>query len=180
MGDRWIQTRDGNVFDFNNPKPESISLDEIAHSLAIQNRFNGHTRFPYSVAQHSINVSRLLEEWGERPEVLLAGLMHDAAEAYTGDLISPLKRGDEHFQLVELLATKAVADTFFLLHPMPEIVKKADMVMLMVERRDLLAKPPKPWFEDEDKIELPSWGVGEAWRWADAKYFFLKRFEELS
>lgn len=68
------------------PRREDINFVEIAHHLAQINRFAGGTRFPYSVAQHSVLVHDMLP-----PEVQLYGLLHDAHEAYTGDIITPIK-----------------------------------------------------------------------------------------
>ncbi|MFA5286352.1 MAG: hypothetical protein WC347_12205, partial [Smithellaceae bacterium] len=78
-----IHTFSGIAFDLLNPKPEMILLEDIIHSLALINRFNGAAIFPYSVAQHSLYVASLLPS-----ELKLHGLLHDAAEAYVGDMVS--------------------------------------------------------------------------------------------
>jgi hypothetical protein len=74
-------------------KRDDIDIRDIAHSLAMICRFNGHTQFHYSVAQHSVYVAaRLAELYGDR-KLALAGLLHDASEAYLGDVVRPLKEG---------------------------------------------------------------------------------------
>lgn len=71
---------------------DDVVLLDIAHSLSFINRFLGHSAHPISVANHSIAVSRLLRAQGHPADVQLAGLMHDASEAYLCDIPSPLKR----------------------------------------------------------------------------------------
>src|ERR1017187_6756440 len=92
--ERFIQTYTGKVFDFDDPQPEQIDILDIAHALSNLCRFGGHTRWHYSVAQHSIYVSRLCglgalaPVW---PMDALYGLLHDAAEAYCVDVPRPIK-----------------------------------------------------------------------------------------
>lgn len=71
----------------------SIDIVDIAHGLSLQNRFNGHTKHPYSVAQHCLNCLGCATEFHVEldPNVLLAILLHDCAEAYLGDIVRPLK-----------------------------------------------------------------------------------------
>lgn len=87
----WITTFTGKKFDLLSPTEDMLCLEDIAHSLSMQCRYNGHTKTFYSVAQHCC----LMVEQGRRlgwPEgVLKYVLFHDAAEAYTGDLPRPLK-----------------------------------------------------------------------------------------
>ena len=122
-------------------QPESVDLDDIAHSLACQCRFNGHTRAFYSVAEHSIRVSRLL---APDPVLELWGLLHDASEAYLCDLPRPLKHASGEFgdlyREAEMKAMVAIAEALDL--PLLKTgqlrkIKKADLVMLATEKRDL-------------------------------------------
>ena len=85
--DYLVPTYTGKAFDLSNPSPDKICLDDIAHSLSQLCRFVGSTHRFYSVAEHSLMVSHLV-----KPENKHWALMHDAAEAYTGDVISPLKK----------------------------------------------------------------------------------------
>ena len=80
---RWV-----NPFD---PDPDQIDIGDIARALANQCRFGGHCRVFYSVAQHSVIVSELVEQRGGDAEDVFAALMHDASEAYLGDMPHPLK-----------------------------------------------------------------------------------------
>lgn len=74
-------------------QPEDITIEDIAHSLAYQCRFNGHTKRFYSVAEHSVILSQLIEPKSEvqNLERRLCALLHDAAECYTGDITGPVR-----------------------------------------------------------------------------------------
>ena len=90
-----ISTRSGRRLYLQNPNAGQIHIDDIAHGLAHQCRFNGQTNKFYSVAQHSVMVASILP-----PELRLAGLLHDAAEAYLGDSVQPLKELLPDFALI--------------------------------------------------------------------------------
>lgn len=85
----WMQTRHGKAWP-SDPRPGDFMIEDIAHALANICRFGGHTRQFYSVAQHSILVSRDIGRT-QGPVYALAGLLHDAAEAYLGDVVRPIK-----------------------------------------------------------------------------------------
>ena len=82
----WITTYNGDPF---HPDSPQFSVEVIAHSLSMQCRCNGHVRQFYSVAEHSMLVADLMDhlKLGDPFE----GLMHDAAEAYIGDIPAPFK-----------------------------------------------------------------------------------------
>lgn len=151
----WIQTASGGRFDLEAPRAEDISLGDVAHALSNLCRFNGHCRSFYSVAQHSELVAHALLRFDR--DVARAGLLHDASEAYLGDVVRPLKRivGGVY----ERLEREVLARVYEALGlPWPDdavwaLVKREDVRALMTERRDLLPAPPAPWFEDEAGIE---------------------------
>ena len=72
-------------------RPDQILIEDIAHSLSLMTRANGHCRQFYSVAQHSINCALEARNLGLSPRVQLACLLHDAAEAYIADIPRPVK-----------------------------------------------------------------------------------------
>src|SRR4051812_30250690 len=80
----WMQTFTGRQFWPVDPRADEIAIEDIARALAMTCRFGGHVRFHYSVAQHSFLVSLVCS-----PEHALWGLLHDASEAYLGDVVWP-------------------------------------------------------------------------------------------
>lgn len=81
----------GKIVDLDNLQDEDIAIEQIAHSLSLQCRYNGQISEFYSIAQHSMLVAQFLEERYSDSDISLCGLLHDAAEAYIGDLVTPIK-----------------------------------------------------------------------------------------
>ena len=77
-----------NIFDL---QPNDIKIEDIAHALSQICRWNGHSKYHYSVAQHSVMVSKRIEELGGTVKEQLFGLLHDASEAYICDIPKPVK-----------------------------------------------------------------------------------------
>jgi 5'-deoxynucleotidase YfbR-like HD superfamily hydrolase len=144
----WAQIYSGKKFWPLDPKPEEVDINDIAHSLALQCRFNGHSNSFYSIAQHSVFVSRIVPS-----EQALAGLFHDAPEAYTGDIVSPLKKFlPPEFREIEKAIEKAIFEHFKIENADHSEIKKADKIALFTEMRDLMNKPPAKW-DDQDLFE---------------------------
>lgn len=142
MTTAFIQTVSGRYVDVLHPRPTDIELGDIAHHLAQLCRFGGACRRFYSVAEHSVRVARILPQ-----PLRLAGLLHDASEAYVADLASPLKRTLPSYQYVEGLVHEAVGQRFALQLSRDELatIKRADLVLLATERRDLMPRDDKEW-----------------------------------
>lgn len=87
----WILTHSATAFDLLKPHVDQVKTTDIAHALSNVCRFNGHCAWHYSVGQHSLLVAVIVEQLGGTRDEVLAGLMHDAAEAYITDLTRPLK-----------------------------------------------------------------------------------------
>ena len=157
-------------------KAEDICIVDIAHSLSNQTRFTGHSREFYSIAQHSVIVSELLQGTG----LELDGLLHDASEYVLHDITRVLKRhskfGDE-YRVVEDRAQAIIASVFSLAHPEPPLVKKADLKALAAERRDLM--PLNGTWEILKDIEVPRKTV-RPWSPRKAKRKFLRRYKTLT
>lgn len=148
MGNHWIQTHTGRKFSLTNPQPEDIRIEDIAHALSLLCRFTGHTKEFYSVAQHSISVCQMAN-----PENKLWGLLHDASEAYTGDLNRQIKSIPEIAAIwkpFEDQIQRAIAAHFNLGWPEPAEISIIDRRMCMTEKRDLMSK--LPWPSDEEII----------------------------
>lgn len=96
-----IKTYTGIMFDPLRPDPEGIVIRDIAHSLSMLCRANGHFRTFYSVGQHSVNCMREAAARGCTPRVQLACLIHDASEAYLSDVTRPVKQELPAYSLIE-------------------------------------------------------------------------------
>lgn len=119
-----MQTYQGRMVNMLDIRPGDISIVDIAHALALTNRYGGHSPFPLSVAQHSLMVSQVLPD-----EFKLWGLLHDGAEAYLGDIIHPLKVHLEVYQTFEQALMFIIAQRFGLVWPEPAEVKVADLAV---------------------------------------------------
>lgn len=167
----WIQTYTGKKFFPLAPRPDNIDIRDIAHSLSLQCRFNGHCQSFYSVADHSVRVAAVLP-----PPLQLAGLLHDAAEAYVGDLPRPVKQQLPTFADAEDSLLKAIFTHFGLPWPVPVEVWHADDKLLATELRDLMCPAPEPWTLDATPLPGPVIPLSPA----DAEAVFLRTFHELS
>jgi len=120
----------------------AISIDTIAHALAQINRFTGHAKRPYSVAEHSLLCADIAERLQLSPFVRLAALMHDAHEAYVGDVSSPAKQAiGQGWKDFEDIHTRAVRRHFGMLPVFTNAraqIHQCDLVALATERRDLM------------------------------------------
>jgi uncharacterized protein len=176
----WTQTYTGHQFDIFNPDPEAIHIADIAHSLALTNRFGGHTVRPYSVAQHSVLVSKMVPE-----QYALHGLLHDAAEAYIGDLPAPWKllvqMAGQGIDEIEAKIDEAIRLRFGLLGEAPVEVWQQDRLACAAERLALMPSG-HDWGELDEIAEanrdiLPKI-ERMTWQWAEQE--FLQRFKELT
>lgn len=184
----WGLSNAGRVIDHTNPMATAgkLSVGEIAHSLATINRYCGHALRPISVAEHSLLVADILEQvMGLGVHAQLAGLMHDAHEVATGDVATPVKRQVgapwqafeepwEHafhkaFGLCEAFATYGPA------------IKRADLIALATERRDLMHPGGPPWASLAGVEPLASVNLRtrDGFTWQDWRAAFEDRFDEL-
>jgi|SRR5579864_4111386 len=175
----WIITYTGLKFYHLNPKVEMVCVEDIAHSLAQTCRWTGHTRFHYSVAQHSVYTSLICP-----PKYAFDCLMHDASEAYLGDMNRPLKHFTEAgpaYLKIEEKVEEVIFKKFGLSFPMHPAVKEADVQMLYAEKAQLMN------VREDTKYEARKWGHDETpanihierWTPRRAEKLFLRRFEEL-
>ena len=86
-----IRTYTGIFLDPYDMKPEEINIHDIAHSLSLMTRANGHIRYFFSVAQHAVNCALEAGSRGLSRRIRLACLLHDAAESYISDVTRPVK-----------------------------------------------------------------------------------------
>lgn len=146
MGGPWLEPYSSKKFYLYEPEKYEYDIEEIAHVLSLQCRFGGHIKFFYSVALHSVYVSRIVSE-----EFALAALLHDASEAYIQDIITPLKRIPEfkEYRIIEDRVQKAIYDYFKISYNEDQIIapeiKQADEIMLVTERQCLKKESDNDW-----------------------------------
>ena len=130
-----IRTYTGKVFDLKILDPDSICIEDIAHGLANTARFAGQLPKFYSVAQHSFHVSLSASK-----ENALAALLHDASEAYLGDMPSPFKKLLPDFKEYEDRLMNVIAQKFGFEYPLNSEIKKIDNDYLHIEWNALVEK----------------------------------------
>jgi 5'-deoxynucleotidase YfbR-like HD superfamily hydrolase len=141
-----ILTRSGILFDLSDPKPELVRLEDITYALSHINRFTGHTRTRWTVAQHSLLAYHLASRWKSDSlpyvsDLRILCLMHDAAEAYVGDISSPLKSLVPQFREIEKRIQRTISDKFDLPQPddhLTDLVKTIDSICYVAERKVLM------------------------------------------
>jgi len=137
--DTCIQTFSGKYVDVFNIRPEDICLIDIAHALANTCRFHGHCSTFYSVAEHSVHVAKYLYHTypatSGNEKIGKEALLHDATEAYIGDMARPIKHSVvmERFRQLETSLHIAIAERFDLSWPMDPAIKIADDLLLGAE-----------------------------------------------
>ena len=146
----WITTKSGGRFDFANPTQAMLNIRDIAGALSKICRFGGHGRHFYSVAEHCINVAHCTYALKGDP---LAGLLHDAQEAYVGDMVTPLKGLLPGYQaiedkIIELIRIKWMVD----IHA--PAVRHSDGVMLW-EEAHILVLGVRKWTKYKERPRLP-------------------------
>lgn len=135
-----IITRSGRYFDFVDPKPEQIATEDLAWGQAMTCRFGGQSLHFYSVAQHARLVSEIVP-----PGHAFAALMHDAAEAYVGDMVGPLKQLCPDFKAIEKRVEAAIFAKYGIALPLDPCIKHADLRLLRTEQRDLTSGTGDDW-----------------------------------
>lgn len=185
----WLHSFSGRPIHPLDLKPEEILLNDIARSLSMQCRYLGHANRFYSVAEHCCFVSDLCLAWGHK-DVALAGLMHDAAEAYIGDIIRPIKRHPAIYEIVKPIEeriSRAIAQRFGLIYPEHRLVTFYDNFVIGTEKAEL--KTPlatgyeyytQDWYPDGHIWPAIPWKWVLGWDPETAEQEFLLRFSRLA
>lgn len=148
MTDTRIMLASGALFDLTDPEGSDFTLQDIAHGLGRVCRFAGQTNRFYSVAEHCFHVARLVPVENAR-----AALLHDASEAFIGDVTRPLKALLPDYRAIEARIEDAISDRFLqdelgnasrtaIRHP---AIKDADLAMCLVEARELMPNATGYW-----------------------------------
>lgn len=180
----YICTSSGTIFYPFDPQRDHVHINDIAHSLSMKCRWNGHCHYFYSVAQHCLEVAEFVKLWGGTPEQQLQGLMHDAAEAYCVDMPTPLKAGFPDFIKVENRISEVIGERYHYDPIMDPLVHKADKVALYIEARNLFDNI-QPWASVEEIPEdMVDYVLGAVFPKPmssyHAKYEFIRKFHKLS
>jgi hypothetical protein len=164
----WMQTFTGKLVDVEHPCPDDVDVQDIAHALSMTCRFGGHCRDFYSVAEHSVLVELsappVNPEWDEETssetnhlhyrKSRLALLLHDAAEAYVGDLVTPVKKILAGADLLETTWLEAIEQKFDLgtrLSRPDLFVKQNDLAVLAAEVVTLFHPVQSTWWNVVDR-----------------------------
>lgn len=172
-----MQTYTGKAFWPLDPRAEEVDIMDIAHALGSLCRYTGHCADFYSVAEHSVEVSKLVP-----PELALTALLHDAPEAYCNDIARPLKRHMPEYKGIETRIWYAVAERFNLPQEMPAVIHAADNAILDVEIRQLMKAPPSglEWGKFANPTIDTSRTIIACLPPRNARGVFLARYNELT
>lgn len=200
----WLQTFSGHAIEPFDPDPKAIRFEDIAHGLALTNRFAGQSKVPYTVAQHCV-----VGSWYIDPRFALPFLMHELGEVYLGDVITQVKGelrtvkdpfiGPQKWVALEARHERAILEGLGLANDgiaraSPPIhfpegfvdtmhgpeVKAMDEAMLAWEARDLMGPPPAPWGLTADPPNGAANCRLTAWTWHTAEFAWAARFWELT
>lgn len=143
----WCQTFTGKTAHVCALAPEEIDLLDIAHALTLQRRFGGHSREPWSVAEHSMLVARIVELELDRPDLVPQALLHDASECYLVDVPRPAKcsRFLAGYRELEARVSAAIYARFGLPEKLDPVVKRADEIALATEADRFMQPYTQDW-----------------------------------
>lgn len=139
------------------PHPDDIHLSDIIHALSNTCRYGGHTNRFYSVAEHCVLLARWVREKGHTPELAMAALMHDAAEAYLGDVPRPIKGMLPDYCEIEKNVERVIFDKFGIEEADLARIKEWDRRMLIDEMLVLFDRP-HPQVVEGEPMGVTIWG----------------------
>ena len=179
------QTLSGKAVSLDEPLAVSISIDDIASHLSKICRYNGATNCFYSVAEHSVRAASLAAIFGRQAQ--FAVLMHDAHEAYVGDIVRPLfkafpPQAQAYITEMKDRLDDAISEAFaFDFSDWKDVVDMADEIMLQIERDYIIDKEVGDWPERSLHLINLSEPVEQSFGWNhdDARTKFLWAFEAL-
>lgn len=159
MNSYTMRTYSGRYIDLSDPQPEDICLEDIAQGLGKQCRFNGQCLKFYSVAEHSLHGLTVARHANLSIAAQKAVLLHDASEAYIGDLIWPVKQAmgletcNSGFEQLEFRFNEAIRKALgFVYHA--AVVKTIDNSLLHWERSLLFTTDDQLWHGSDKAMDL--------------------------
>lgn len=169
-----MKTLTGEI-DFDHPEHYTYPIEDIAAGLAKQCRYNGQFRGWYSVAQHSVILSYLVE-----PAHAKEAMLHDASEAFIGDMIRPVKNILPDFREIENRIQKAIHTAHGLPFPISDHVKDFDNRLLVTEMKHLdMCSPEEFGLDSSLAFEMNDNVIASQWPWSYAEQKFLERWDIL-
>jgi len=168
-----IKVSSGHYLDLRDPQPEQIDIKSIAAALSKICRFGGHCPKFYSVAEHCILAERLALRHGFQGEALDAVFLHDAAEAFIGDMVKPLKIMVPEFQAIESRIEAAIETRFGVdFEKWQPVIKRFDRAMLKCEKLSMWPDDSEQWsgFSEIDAADVTL----NFWSHERAEYNFLR------
>jgi len=172
----WIATLSGIRFYIREMNLCDIPLDDMAHALSMNCRYNGHISRHYSVAEHSLIISEILELWGASRDVQLQGLLHDISEVFVPDIPRPFKGEITGFKEYEDALLHEASLEFDFMYPFDERVLWLDRNIVRNEAEALFPNPPE-WTKDYEWVRpMPRYIGLDA---IDAKNEWLQRYEDI-
>lgn len=177
---RWMQCASGKPYWPSDPHPSDVRVEDIAWHLSMLCRFTGACKRFYSVAEHSVHVSRLVPQEGRLP---LLALLHDAPEAYLNDINKPVKVDPDMsgYRYLEGKNWRAISIKFFGHETeLPEEVHRADQAMYWAERRALMPRFPRGVLRDMYPVQRSPQVKVLALPPEGARKLFMNRYKELT
>ena len=150
-----IGMHSGAMIELTDIDPRAVCIEDIAHNLANLCRFTGGTNRFYSVAEHSHLVAAILKENGCETATVLHGLLHDATEAYLGDVSSPLKALLPAYQALERNAERVIFEALGVRPVSPSLVYEADKMAFVIETNALQGRG-LPMDQNEWVLKVPA------------------------
>jgi hypothetical protein len=175
----YIPTFTGKVFNVTFPSSRDISIRDIAHSLSMQCRFGGHCQQFYSVAEHSLILSHLVDK-----KIALYALLHESPHAYIHDVVIPLQPLFPGYQEMANRIWAMVAKRFRLSPVIPLAIRNADLKLRASEIEYLLLPTTRTWLQGVTPFTLEELGLRHSKQLGmlprEANRQFLARFAELA
>jgi hypothetical protein len=145
----WFTTFTGTKYFLTDPHPDDVKIEDIAHALSNVARFGGHARVHYSVGQHSELCRQMCKQLYPQDYALqMHCLLHDASEAYIGDVVRPLKVSQPEYLALEEKTMSVIYEALGWKEPNGaelSIIKYIDNAVLLAEARDLITGGGKDW-----------------------------------
>ncbi|WP_375263593.1 hypothetical protein [Palleronia sp.] len=144
-----ITLASGKLFDFLDPHGSDFRSEDIAHGLAHVCRYAGQCRSFYSVAEHSLLVADTVDEFAYE------ALLHDASEAFIGDVTRPFKQLLPEYRQIEAAVEDAIIQRFGMDRNFKDTVKRTDLRVLAAEQAQVMAPGCADWALEAGVVPAP-------------------------